>query len=214
MAIKLIPSTGNGQISAITVPIPDPGDDNSSDYTSPPTFIGHKGIKRKTTIPLKHPKNYCLTQLSLAERMGTITLIDIARADAMEKHLWVILPEIASDDDLMHDVNGAYNALAIPCIDRHSLPHLWCVRQFTDDGREISTYASAIRAAEFAETHWTLIKFNAGEWEYEEHRHPEKIHAEWPKALARYNDWIENAFAGRIIRAGDHDILEEARGNR
>jgi hypothetical protein len=195
-------------------PIPDPGDDTPSAYTSTPNFAGRQGIRRKTTILLKNPKNYCRSKLSMASRQGLVTLIDIARADAMEKDLHLILPEIANDDGLMHDVEGAFEALAIPFIDRHSIPHLWCVRQCTSDGREMSSYASAVRAAKYAEAHWTRIKWTAGEWEYEEHRSPDSIHAEWPHALRKYDDWLENGFPGRIIRAGDHDILEAARGKR
>jgi hypothetical protein len=209
-------TTGNGAYgdNVVSMPIPDPGDDAPSAYTSAPNFAGRQGIKRKTSILLKKPKNYCRSLFSMAARQGLITLIDIARADAMDKDLNLIMPEIASDDDLMHDVEGAFEALAIPFIDRHGIPHLWCNRQCSSDGRELSGYASALRAAEFAEEHWSLIRWASNEWEYEEHRHPEKIHAEWPKALRRYDDWLENAFAGRIIRAGDHDILEMARGKR
>jgi hypothetical protein len=199
---------GNG----MGAPIPDPGDDAPSAYTSAPNFTGRQGIKRKTTILLKNPKNYCRALFSMATRQGMVTLIDIARADAMEKDLHLILPGIANDDDLMHDVVGAFEALAVPFIDRHSIPHLWCIRQCSNDGREIRSFGSALRAAEFAEDHWAKIQWTAGEWEYEEHRNPDKIHAEWPAALRRYDDWLENAFPGRVIRAGDHDILEMARG--
>ena len=195
-------------------PIEDPGDDAPSAYTSAPDFTGRQGIRRKTTVLLKHPKNYFRTLFSMAARQGLVTLIDIARADAMEKDLRLIFPEIANDDAKMHDVIGAFEAMAIPCLDRHAIPHLWCVRQCTNDGRELSSFASSIRAAQFAEERWTMIKWGAGEWEYDEHRNPDSIHAEWPKALRRYDDWLENAFAGRIIRAGDHDILEMARGKR
>jgi hypothetical protein len=193
-------------------PIPDPGDDPPSLYTSTPNFAGRQGIKRKVSIILRNPKNYCRSLLAMAERAGPVTLIDIARADELSKNLHLIMPAIAHDEELMRDVEGAFEALAIPFLDRHGIPHLWCVRQYQGDGREIAGFASAIRAAEFAETRWTLIRFVSNGWEYEEHRHPEKIHAEWPKALQRYDDWIENAFSGRIIREGNHDILEAARG--
>jgi hypothetical protein len=141
-------------------------------------------------------------------------LIDIAKADAIEKDLHLILPEIANDDALMQDVTGAFEAMAIPFYDRHSIPHLWCVRQATSDGRQLKGYPSALAAAEFAENHWTLIQWAAGEWEYEEHKKPSMIHGTCPAALRSYDDWLENGFAGRIIRAGDHDILEMARGRR
>lgn len=196
------------------VPISDPGDDAPSAYTSAPNFAGRQGIKRKTTILLKNPKNYCRSLYSMAMRMGMVTLIDVAKADAMEKDLHLILPEIANDDDLMHDVVGAFEALAVPFVDRHGIPHLSCIRQYSTDGREIRSFGSACAAAEFAEAHWTLITWQAGEWEYEEHRNPEKLRLNWPPALRRYDDWLENAFPGRIIRAGDHDILEMARGKR
>jgi hypothetical protein len=194
--------------------IPDPGDDPPSIYTSSPNFAGMQGIKRKTSIILRNPKNYCMSLFSMAARAGAVSLIDIARADEIGKQLHLIMPEIANDSDLMHDVEGAFEALAVPFIDRHGIPHLWPIRQYSGDGRELSSYASALRGAEFAETHWTQLRFITNGWEYKEHRHPERIHAAWPKELKRYDHWLENAFAGRIIRAGDHAILEEARGNR
>jgi hypothetical protein len=116
-------------------PIPDPGDDPPSAYTSSPNFAGMQGIKLKTSIILKHPKNYCRSLLSMAARAGNVSLIDIARADEMGKQLHLIMPEIANDPELMHDVTGAFEALAIPLIDRHGIPHLWCVRQYSYDGR-------------------------------------------------------------------------------
>jgi hypothetical protein len=201
---------GNGKDELIS----DPGDDAPSAYTSVPNFTGRTGIKRKTTILLKKPINYCRSLLSTASRQGLVTLINIARADAMAPDLHLILPEIANDDELMHDVKGAFEALAVPFIDRHSIPHLWCIRPCTSDGRESSSFPSAIKAAQFAEEHWTLILHASHEWEYEEHRSPDFIHAEWPKALRKYDDWLENAFAGRIIRAADDEILEMARGKR
>jgi hypothetical protein len=213
------PTPGEAELPRPTVlhvvpPIPDPGDDPPSAYTSSPNFAGMQGIKIKTSILLRNPKNYCRSLLSMAARAGNVTLIDIKRADEIGKQLHLIMPAIANDPELMHDVTGAFEALAIPFIDRHGIPHLWCVRQYSDDGRELSGFASALRAAEFAEAHWTQIRWITNGWEYDQHRNPEKIHAEWPKALKRYDDWLENGFAGRIIRAGDDPILEEARGNR
>jgi hypothetical protein len=190
-------------------PIPDPGGDPPSAYASAPNFAGKQGIKRKTSIVLKNPKDYCKSLLSMAAQ---VTLIDIARADEMGKNLQLIVPDIAKDAELMSDVEGAFEALAVPFLDKHGIPHLWCIRPYQKDGREIASYASAIQAAEFAEDHCTRIQFVAGYWEYEEHRNPDKIHAEWPQALRCFDDWIENAFAGRIIRKGDHPILEAARG--
>jgi hypothetical protein len=193
-------------------PIPDPGGDPPSAYTSAPNFAGKQGIKRKTSIILKNPKDYCRSLLSMAEQAGKVTLIDIARADEMGKNLHLIMPKVAHDAELMSDVEGAYEALAVPCLDRHGIPHLWCIRQYQGDGRELVSFASAVQAATFAEAHWTKIRFVMNGWEFEEHRNPEKIHAEWPKALRRFDDWIENGFAGRIIREGNHAILEAARG--
>lgn len=215
--VKLPPTVEAAPKSATTgseAPIPDPGDDPPSKYTSAPNFAGRTGIKRKTTIILKNPKNYSMSKLSMALRHGSLTLIDIARADELSKNLWLIMPKIASNPEEMHDVEGAYEAVGVPFIDRHSLPHFWNIRQYSSDGRELSSFAGALRAAEFAESHWTRIKFTASDWEYEEHRHPESIHATWPSALVTYDDWIENAFAGRIIRTSNHDILEMARGKK
>jgi hypothetical protein len=195
-------------------PIPDPGDDPPSAYTSSPNFAGMQGLKVKTSVILGAPKNYCRSLLSMAARAGNVSLIDIKRADEISKQLHLIVPGVANDSDLMHDVAGVYEALAIPCIDRHGIPHLWCVRQYSNDGRELPSYASALRAAECAEEYWAQLCWVTNGWEVTKHRHPEKIHGEWPKALKRYDDWLENAFAGRIIRVGDHAILEEARGNR
>jgi hypothetical protein len=205
---------GNPRTSEPEPTIPDPGDDPPSKYTSAPNFTGRTGIKRKTSILLKNPKNYCRSKLSMALGTGSLTLIDIARANEMDKNLWLILPELASDPEEMHDVEGAYEALGVPFLDRHGIPHFWTIRQYTSDGRELTGFASAVRAAEFAEDRWTRIKFAGGEWEYEEHRHPELIHATWPAALVTYDDWVENAFAGRIIRASNHDVLEMARGKK
>jgi hypothetical protein len=199
---------------ASEAPIQDPGDDPPSKYTSAPNFAGRTGIKRKTTIILKNPKNYCLSKFLMAIRHGSLTLIDIARADELSKNLWLIMPEIASDSEMMHDVEGAYEAIGVPFIDRHAIPHFWTIRQYSTDGRELPSFAGALRAAEFAETHWARIKFVTNDWEYEEHRHPELIHAAWPSALVTYDDWVENAFAGRIIRASNHDVLEMARGKK
>jgi hypothetical protein len=210
--------TVEAAVKAVTgvteAPIPDPGDDPPSKYTSAPNFAGRTGIKRKTSIVLKNAKNYCMSKFAMAIRHGSLTLIDIARADELGKNLWLIMPEIASDSEMMHDVEGAYEAIGVPLLDRHSVPHFWTIRQYSTDGRELPSFAGAIRAAEFAEAHWARIKFVTNDWEYEEHRHPELIHATWPTALVTYDDWIENAFAGRIIRAWNHDILEMARGKK
>jgi hypothetical protein len=100
-------------------PIPDPGDDPVSEYVSRPNFVGMQGIKRKTTIILRRPRNYFRSLFSMAD---SITLIDASRADAPGKDLWLIVSKIANDEQQMHDVSGAFNAFAVPCYDRHSIP--------------------------------------------------------------------------------------------
>jgi hypothetical protein len=203
---------GEGEDQVHTETIPDPGGDPPSAYTSAPNFTGKQGIQRRTSIIARRPKDYCKSLFSTAAKVGMVTLINAKRADEIGDNLHLILPEIARNDELMCDVDGAYEAFGIPFIDRHSIPHMWFLRQYQNDGREISSFATAVEAAEFAENHWTLIRFVAGRWEHHKHRNPDKIHAEWPKALVTFDDWIENTLPGRIIRKSDHPILEAARG--
>lgn len=152
------------------------------------------------------------------ELAAEVTVIDAAKADAMNKDLYVVMPEAVEAGALDGTTTG-YDALMVPLVDRDAIAFLWEIRRLNRDGVTLPSYDEAMRVLEGTEEKpglryaWGRIVFQGKGYILDNAPKPEIFgEPKWPSNLKTLDDWVEAAFPGKIIRDPDHKVLLRLRG--
>jgi hypothetical protein len=191
-------------------PIPDPGVQPVSKYATAPRFASGGAVATSTPVSLDKPKTFCRAFMSMA--VG-ITMVDLAKATQTGKRLYLITPE-AIADGAMDRLPEAYEALAVPMMDRDGAAFLWPIRQFSRDGVQIGSYDEGIKAAQEAEHQWVKFYWQGGGYVILPAPRQDLMgELKIPPSLTTFDAWVESAFRGVIIRTGDAVELQRLRGD-
>jgi hypothetical protein len=198
-------SRGNGS----GAPIPDPGNHLQSKYARKPTFAGTGAILRRVPVTVGKPKSFCR---SLPHLTTSITLVDLAKSTETGKRLHLITPE-AVEAGALENLQEAFNAEAVPMIDRWGTPFVWPIRQHTRDGIQLESYEEAMKVVEETEKTWVKFWWVGGGYQTFEHPQPHKLALKIPPTLVTQDDWIEAGWLGRLITPDNLHLLDDIRGD-
>jgi hypothetical protein len=196
------------------IPLPDTTGTGSKYATRAAFGIG-AAVRAFTPVKLGKSRTYMRANVGLA---AEVTVIDAAKADAMNKDLYVVMPEAVEAGALDGTTTG-YDALMVPLVDRDAIAFLWEIRRLNRDGVTLPSYDEAMRVLEGTEEKpglryaWGRIVFQGKGYILDNAPKPEIFgEPKWPSNLKTLDDWVEAAFPGKIIRDPDHKVLLRLRG--
>jgi hypothetical protein len=206
-----VPPKGNGE--AILIPMP--ATNSTSKYATRSGFGVGTAVRAFTPVLLGKSRTYMVANCDIAQE---VTLVDAAKGGAMGKDLYAVTPE-AVDAGALIGITTEYDALMVPLVDRDEIAYLWEIRRLNRDGIQLPSYDAAMRVLEGTEEKpglrytWGRIVFQNRNFALDNAPKPDFFgEPKWPAKLKTFDDWVEAAFPGKIIRDPEHKILRRLRG--
>ena len=167
-------------------------------------FAESTGVKKLiTTIPVRKPSKQDFVRVNPDPAFRLETAI-LELKEERESYL------VASD--LWPELVGelTYKVL-FTAINRQKTLFIWPVRLPGEDGRHDEWNASALEAAQLAQSKWVRVSANMNLGAYEIFEaNSELTDPEWPET--DFTKILETAFKGRYIKDLDHPALRRLRG--
>jgi hypothetical protein len=196
------------------IPLPDTAGTGSK-YASRSEFGAGAAVRALTPVKLGKSKTFMRANLALAE---IVTVVDAAKADAMNKDLYPVLPEAVAAGALA-GITTDYDALLVPLVDRDGIAFLWDIRRLNRDGVQMSSYDAAMTVLEGTidkpgiKDVWGRVEWKGNGYILDYPPRPEVMgEPRWPSNLVTFDQWVEAAFAGKVINDCEHKILRHLRG--